>query len=249
MISFSALLLTWYLNMLLKNETILLKALSALAALLVLAALAVVLFLTPLEQTMGAVQKVFYFHLSAAWVGMLAFILAALFGIFYLRKADLKWDRLAAASVEIGLLFTVITILSGMIWARPIWNTWWTWDPRLTTITIMAFTYLGYLLLRRSSEEPEKRARFSAIYAVLGVLSVPLTFLSAHLLRSIHPVIFLGSSPEMAMNPAMYRALFLGLFSFSVLYLALLWQRVRLGRLQEEVDSLRQLESEDFRPC
>jgi len=113
----------------------------------------------------------------------------------------------------------------------------------------MAFTYLGYLLLRRSSEEPEKRARFSAIYAVLGVLSVPLTFLSAHLLRSIHPVIFLGSSPEMAMNPAMYRALFLGLFSFSVLYLALLWQRVRLGRLQEEVDSLRQLESEDFRPC
>jgi len=235
--------------MLLKNETILLKALSALAALLVLAALAVVLFLTPLEQTMGAVQKVFYFHLSAAWVGMLAFILAALFGIFYLRKADLKWDRLAAASVEIGLLFTVITILSGMIWARPIWNTWWTWDPRLTTITIMAFTYLGYLLLRRSSEEPEKRARFSAIYAVLGVLSVPLTFLSAHLLRSIHPVIFLGSSPEMAMNPAMYRALFLGLFSFSVLYLALLWQRVRLGRLQEEVDSLRQLESEDFRPC
>jgi len=223
--------------------------LSILSVLLVLAALAVVLFLTPLEQTMGAVQKVFYFHLSAAWVGMLAFILAALFGIFYLRKADLKWDRLAAASVEIGLLFTVITILSGMIWARPIWNTWWTWDPRLTTITIMAFTYLGYLLLRRSSEEPEKRARFSAIYAVLGVLSVPLTFLSAHLLRSIHPVIFLGSSPEMAMNPAMYRALFLGLFSFSVLYLALLWQRVRLGRLQEEVDSLRQLESEDFRPC
>lgn len=246
MISFSALLLTWYLNMLLKNETILLKALSALAALLVLAALAVVLFLTPLEQTMGAVQKVFYFHLSAAWVGMLAFILAALFGIFYLRKADLKWDRLAAASVEIGLLFTVITILSGMIWARPIWNTWWTWDPRLTTITIMAFTYLGYLLLRRSSEEPEKRARFSAIYAILGVLSVPLTFLSAHLLRSIHPVIFLGSSPEMAMNPAMYRALFLGLFSFSLLYLALLWQRVRLGRLQEEVDRLRQLESEDY---
>jgi len=235
--------------MLLKNETLLLRVLSILSVLLVLAALAVVLFLTPLEQTMGAVQKVFYFHLSAAWVGMLAFILAALFGIFYLRKADLKWDRLAAASVEIGLLFTVITILSGMIWARPIWNTWWTWDPRLTTITIMAFTYLGYLLLRRSSEEPEKRARFSAIYAVLGVLSVPLTFLSAHLLRSIHPVIFLGSSPEMAMNPAMYRALFLGLFSFSVLYLALLWQRVRLGRLQEEVDSLRQLESEDFRPC
>ena len=92
MISFSALLLTWYLNMLLKNEAILLKAMNILAALLVLTALGVVLFLTPLEQTMGAVQKVFYFHLSAAWVGMLAFILAALFGIFYLRKADLKWD-------------------------------------------------------------------------------------------------------------------------------------------------------------
>jgi len=225
------------------------KKLSFLAiftGMLILLAFGLVLFYAPVEQNMGMVQKVFYFHVAAAWLGMLGFLVAAVCAVLYLRNGKLSLDAVAASSVEIGLLFTAIANFTGMIWARPVWNTWWTWDPRLTTITIMAFTYLGYLLLRRSSEEREKRARFSAIYAILGVLSVPLTFLSAHLLRSIHPVIFLGSSPEMAMNSAMYRALFLGLFSFSVLYLALLWQRFRLGRLQEEVDRLRQLENEDY---
>ena len=228
----------------LKNKPQLLNLVSVLAWLLILAAFILVVFFTPLEQTMGAVQKVFYFHMSAAWVGMLAFILAAIFGAFYLRTLNLKWDLLGAASVEIGLLFTVITILTGMIWARPIWNTWWTWDPRLTTVTIMAFTYVAYLLLRRGMEEPEKRARFSAVYAVIGFLSVPLTFLSARLLRSIHPIIFTGAEAEMAMSPQMYNTLFFSLAAFTVLYLALLWQRYRLSHLQEDVALLREINEE-----
>lgn len=125
-----------------------LKILSYVACFMVLGAFAMVLFYAPIEQNMGIVQKVFFFHVSAAWIGMLAFLVAAICGILYLTKKRMIFDPIAFSAVEIGLLFTAIANFSGMIWAKPIWNTWWTWDPRLTTMTIMAFTYIGYLLLR-----------------------------------------------------------------------------------------------------
>src|SRR5690606_14268935 len=122
-----------------------LKILSYVAFFMVLGAFAMVLFYAPIEQNMGIVQKVFFFHVSAAWIGMLAFLVAAVCGILYLTKKRMLFDPIAFSAVEIGLLFTAIANFSGMIWAKPIWNTWWTWDPRLTTMTIMAFTYIGYL--------------------------------------------------------------------------------------------------------
>lgn len=132
-----------------------LKLLGLIALVLVLAAFALVLLFAPIEVNMGIVQKVFYFHVSAAWIGMLAFLVAAVCGIFYLNKKMLKYDFVAFSAVEIGLLFTAIANFTGMIWAKPIWNTWWTWDPRLTTMTIMAFTYIAYLLLRRGWTTPK----------------------------------------------------------------------------------------------
>jgi len=170
---------------------------------------------------------------------MLAFLMSAIFGILYLAKKDFKWDTLNAASVEIGLLFTVICILSGMIWARPIWNTWWTWDPRLTTVTIMAFTYIAFILLRRSMDEPGKRAQFSAIYAIIGFITVPLTFFSARLLRTIHPVIFGSSEIDMNLNQPMLTTMFISLGAFTVMYVALLLQRAHLMHAAEELNQMR----------
>lgn len=216
-----------------------LTILSILAAILFLFAFFMVIFYAPIEVNMGLVQKVFYFHMSAAWVGMLAFLMAAIFSILYLVHKDLKWDILNAASVEIGLLFTVICILSGMIWARPIWNTWWTWDPRLTTVTIMAFTYIAFILLRRSMDEPSKRAQFSAIYAIIGFVTVPLTFFSARLLRTIHPIIFGSGEIEMNLSQPMLMTMFISLAAFTVMYVALLMQRARLMREEELVAQLR----------
>ena len=132
-----------------------LRFLGLIALFLVLAAFAMVLFYAPIEVNMGIVQKVFYFHVSAAWVGMLAFLVAAVCGALYLNKKQIKYDFIAYSAVEIGLLFTAIANFTGMIWAKPIWNTWWTWDPRLTTMTIMAFTYIGYVLLRRGVDNLE----------------------------------------------------------------------------------------------
>jgi len=224
-----------------------LKILSLIALLLVLAAFAMVLFYTPIEVNMGIVQKVFYFHVSAAWVGMLAFLVAAVCGILYLTKKQLKYDHITLAAVEIGLLFSAIANFSGMIWAKPIWNTWWTWDPRLTTMTIMAFTYIGYLLLRRGVDNPEKRARFGAVYAIIGFASVPLTFFSSRLLRTIHPTIFGTDSGDMAMTSPMYQTMAAGIIAFTVLFAALLWHRSILAAREAELEELKaQAEALEF---
>lgn len=224
-----------------------LKLLSFIALLLVLAAFAMVMFYAPLEVNMGIVQKVFYFHVSSAWVGMLAFLVAAVYGILYLNKKQLKYDFIAFSAVEIGLLFTAIATFSGMIWAKPIWNTWWTWDPRLTTMTIMAFTYIGYLLLRRAVDNLEKRARFSAVYAIIGFASVPLTFFSSRLMRTIHPTIFGADTGDMAMTSAMYQTMAASIVTFTVLFAVLLWHRSILAARESEIETLRaQTEALEF---
>jgi heme exporter protein C len=202
-----------------------------------------VFFYAPVEAVMGLVQKVFYFHVSAAWVGMLGFLVAAVAGVIYLAKGNRRWDIVGLASVEIGLVFTFIAVVTGSIWARPIWNTWWTWDPRLTTTSIMLLIYAAYLMLRSGIEDPDRRARFGAVYAIVGVLSVPLTFYSARLFRTIHPVVIGTNQPGAQggfdMTADMRLAFFFSLFTFTLIFIDLLWHRIRLGRLQDKVEQLK----------
>ncbi len=216
-----------------------LSLLDFVSASLFLAALLIVFFFTPVEATMGAVQKVFYFHVAAAWVGMLGFLTAAICGICYLLTRKTLWDVRSEAGVEIGLVFLTIGIVSGSIWAKPIWNTWWTWDPRLTTSAVMVLIYLAYLMLRRSLDDPARRARYSAIYAVLGFVSVPLTFFSIRLFRTIHPVLIAagnGSFGTFSMDPDMRRAFGFCLVAFTFLFIDLFWHRILLGFLTNEVE-------------
>jgi len=222
------------------------QTLSILAGLLITAAFAMVLFYAPIELNMGLVQKVFYFHMAAAWVGMLAFLGAVIFAIQYLRTRDLKWDYFEASSIEIGLIFTMVCNFSGMIWAKAAWNTWWTWDPRLTTTTIMAFTYIAYLLLRRGVDDPQKRAQFGAIYAIIGFATVPLVFFSARLLRTIHPVLFgTGAGMEMNLTPEMLHTMIVSVIAFSVLYVAVLLFRQKLMTNQETLKEAHQMDEEN----
>ena len=181
-------------------------------------AVSLVFFYAPLERVMGWVQKVFYFHVASAWVGMLAFAVAAVSGVIYLIKKDAKYDRVEFAAIEIGIVFALLTIVTGSIWARPIWNAWWTWDPRLTTATIMELVYFAYLMLRSGIEEPERRARFGAVYAIIGFLSVPLTFFSIRLFRTIHPVVIGSNDPgaegAFDMTPRMLQTFMFSLLTF-----------------------------------
>ena len=215
------------------------------SAAMILLAFAMVLFYAPLEQTMGWVQKVFYFHVGAGWLGMLAFAVAMVVSIIYLRKGDLKMDAIAASAAEIGLLFSIITTFSGMIWARPSWNTWWTWDPRLTTMVIMAFTYVAYFLLRNGLDNPIKKARFGSIYLIVGFITVPITFFSARLLRSIHPTVFNSSGGEkMAMTAQMIQTMGFSIIAFTILFVFLLIFRSQLRMEEQKLNEAETLENE-----
>lgn len=217
-----------------------LKTLNWLTGALFAVALYMVLFYAPREAVMGDVQRVFYFHVAAGWVGALAFLVTAVAGGIYLTAKARRWDNIALASVEVGVVFTLINIISGSIWARPIWNTWWTWDPRLVTATVMALVYVAYLMLRQGIEDPDRRARFGAVYGIIGFLSVPLTFLSIRIFRTIHPVVIGSNDPTAQgtfdMSPRMRSAFFFSLISFTFVYGTLLWHRVRLQALMEKVE-------------
>jgi heme exporter protein C len=201
------------------------------------------LVFAPTEVVMGDVQRVFYFHIGTAWTALLGFILAALFSVIYLITKDLKWDRYQVATIEVSLVFFLITIVLGSIWARPIWNTWWTWDPRLTTAAITELIYVAYFMLRQGIDDPDRRARFGAVYALVGGLSAPITFFAIRLFRTIHPVVIGGTNPEadgsFNMTDDMLIAFFFALFTFTVIFIDLFWNRVRLGILQDKVEQLK----------
>ncbi len=217
-----------------------LRVLWALALTLIVASLAMVWFYAPMERVMGLVQKVFYFHVAANWLGMLSFIIAAGMAVLYLITRDPRWDRLEVAAVEIGWAFSIMGVVSGSVWARPIWNTWWTQDPRLVTVTVMVLLYSGYFLFRRAIIDPERRARHSSVYALVAVVTVPLTFLSARIYRTIHPVVVGKSSADAMggfdMAPEMRLTMFFTLFAFTVLYAAMLWERYRLETAQRALE-------------
>lgn len=201
------------------------------------------LVFAPTEAVMGDVQRVFYFHIGTAWLGLLGFIIAAIAGIAYLITKDLKWDRFEVAAVEVSTVFFFLTIVLGSIWAYPAWNTWWTWDPRLTTAAVTELIYIAYFMLRQGLDDPDKRARFGALYTLLGGISAPITFMVIRLFRTIHPVVIGNQSAAaqggFSMSSDMKVAFFFALFAFTVIFVDLIWHRVRLGALQEKVEQLK----------
>jgi heme exporter protein C len=220
-----------------------LNALNILSFLLLAAATYMALIYAPEEAVMGQVQRVFYFHVATGWVGLLGFLAAAVAGIAYLVTKDPKWDIVEIAAVEISLVFFLTTIILGSIWARPIWNSWWTWDPRLTTAAITELIYLAYFMLRGSIENPDLRARLAAVYALVGAVSVPITFLATRLFRTIHPVVIGGGNPDaqggFAMTPHMLVTFLFCLFAFTVIFIDLFWNRIRMGYLAAKVEQLK----------
>ena len=216
------------------------------AAVCILISFILVMFFTPIEMTMGYVQKIFYFHVAHAWIGMLSFIVAAAASLFFLIRNKLVYDFVAESAVEIGLYFTIVAVISGSIWAKPAWNTWWTWDPRLTTTTIMAFIYAGYQFLRQSLDNPDKKGRILALYCIIGCISVPLTFFSIRGYRSIHPVLIGNTSQGMSMTPPMILTMLISIFSFTILYLALMQHRFLYAKIKEETEAEKyEMEFED----
>lgn len=223
-----------------RHKPVTLKILDLVSIILLFAAAYLAIVVAPTEKVMGEVQRVFYFHVGTAWVALIGFVFTAVLSVIYLVTKNLKWDRIQVAAVEVSVVFFLITIILGSIWARPAWNTWWTWDPRLTTATIMELAYAAYLMLRSGIEEPERRARFGAVYAIIAFVSVPLTFFSIRLFNTIHPVVIAGNESgalgSFAMTDRMRTAFFISLVAFSFIFADLFWHRIRMGKLAAWVE-------------
>jgi heme exporter protein C len=191
----------------------------------------------PTEATMGLVYRIFFFHLGAVASGFVGVLLVAVAGIVYLRTNARAWDRVAEASAEIGVLFTLITLVSGSIWARPIWGVWWTWDPRLTSYLILFLIYVAYLMLRASAPDDPRVARFSAVFGIVGAVNVPIVIASARLWRGISPVLFQETQQgfTFGLTPEMTQTLIVCIIAELLLFCYLLAQRVRLGEMRDEV--------------
>lgn len=190
-------------------------------------------------------QRIFYFHVPSAWIGFLAFIVAAVVSVLYLVTRRQKWDVWGLASVEIGLAFFTMVMLSGPIWAKPTWNVWWTWDPRLTISAISWLLYIGYLMLRGAIDNPERQARFAAVYALIAALSVPINWMAIRWWRTIHPAVVLpGNTAEakggFGLSPNIQTTLLFCLFAFTVFYVTLMYHRIRLEDLKRRVETLKQ---------
>lgn len=189
-------------------------------------------------------QRIFYFHIGSNIAALLGFLGSVIGSIGYLVSRRMVWDRWAAASVEIGTVFGILVLLSGAIWAKPAWNTYWTWDPRLTTASITVLIYVAYMLFRNGFDDPETRARFASVYAMFAFLSVPLTYYSARLFRSIHPIVFDGGNEEaqggFAIGPTMGQTLTIAMIGFALLFFALLFHRVRQLAFEDRISAVRE---------
>jgi heme exporter protein C len=153
------------------------------------AAAAALVFTAPIDDAQGAIQKILYVHVPCAFSAYLGFAITAVAGALYLWRNDERFDRVAAAAAEVGVLFCTLMILSGPIWAKGTWGHWWAWDPRLTVTLLLWFVYLAYLLLRSFTEGSARTARFAAVYGILGLFVVPLNYFAIELFggAAMHP--------------------------------------------------------------
>ena len=183
-------------------------------------------FFTPLEAQQGAAQKIFYIHVPAAWVAFLAFALVAVASGVFLWLRDQRLDRFAESSAEVGVVFTTVVLITGPLWAKPIWGTYWAWwDVRLVSTLFLWFIYVAYIVLRGAVESPDLRARYSAVLGILGALLIPFIHLSVYLFATMHPLPIVGKPSSPSLPKEMLITLLLSLFSFTLLYFAFVRSR------------------------
>ncbi len=194
----------------------------------------------PTEQTMGDVQRIFYYHVPSAWTAFCLFGVNLIASIWYLVRRNTKADALALASAEVGVVFCTVVLVTGPIWARPVWGIWWTWDLRLTLTLVLWLIYVSYLMLRRFSSGGQTPL-LAAVLAIFGALDVPLVYFSIWFFRTQHPQPVIGGGGSL--DPRMLHALLINLAAFSCFGALVCWSRYRLEVVQRDVEERQALEA------
>ena len=204
-------------------------------------AIAAIFIFVPTEKTEGPIQRIMYLHIPSAWLAFFAFFIVFISSILFLWKKEREWDIYAHASAEIGVVFCSLVLITGPIWAKPIWGTWWVWDARLTSTLILWLIYVAYLMLRSQTEAGSMRARYAAVLGIVGFLNIPFIHFSVLWWRTFHPQpkVISAEGFGKGMDTSMLATLGISLCSFTLLYFLLMGQRIRLERLKDEVDLLK----------
>jgi heme exporter protein C len=212
--------------------------LGGVAIVLVIAAAYASFFIAPEERTMGLIQRIFYFHVASAWSGFTAFFLCFIGNLLYVWKRDQKYDWLAVSGAEVGLAFTTVVLITGPIWAHPVWGIWWTWDARLTSTFVLWLLYVSYLLLRTLVDEPDRRALLSSLFGIFAFLDVPLVFGAIRWWRTQHPQPVIMGGQGSGLDPTMKSVFFFSALAMHVFMLFLVAERYALEKMQTEADFL-----------
>src|SRR6202167_41372 len=198
------------------------------------------LFVAPTERTMGDVQRIFYFHAPSGWTAFWLFFANLIASVVYLIWRNAKADALAVASAEVGVVFCTVVLVTGPLWARPVWGIWWTWDIRLTSTLVLWLIYVSYLMLRRFSSGGQMPV-LAATLAVFGALDMPLVYFSIWFFRTQHPQPVVGGGGSI--DPSMFRLFALNCLAFTCYAGIICWFRYRIERMQRDVEETRALEA------
>jgi len=197
------------------------------------------LIYTPSHETMGDIQRIFYFHVSSAWVSYLAFGVTFVAGLIYLKSRDLKWDTIAFSSAEIGIIFCTLGIITGSLWAKPVWDVFWRWeDIKLFITLVLWLVFIAYLALRANAKSRTSKANLSAVFGIIGFICIPLSFGANRIWQQYHPTIL--ASQEGSLQASMAFALIVAVFAFTFLYIYLLLVKVDVERMKETIDEIKQ---------
>ena len=194
----------------------------------------------PTDEVLGHIQRIFYVHVPISILSFLGFLICAVAGVGYLVRRTEVWDRLAHASAEVGVVFVTLALVTGVIWARPVWGVWWTWEPRLTTTLILWLIYVAYLMIRHYAPTPQQGRSWSAVVGIIGFIDVPIVYYSVHWWRSIHPVQVIGpEAADDALEPIMARIVVFSMLALLALFAYLLLERMALRAAEDSLAELR----------
>ncbi|MCH8309349.1 MAG: cytochrome c biogenesis protein CcsA [Chloroflexi bacterium] len=207
-----------------------------LSAALMVVTLYMVFMWVPTEQNLGVSQRIFYFHVPLGWIGMLSIMVVAVASFLHLITGKQKWDSLAYATAELGVIFASLILVTGSIWAKPVWGVWWTWDAKLTTTLILWFIYVGYLMIRAYGPSGSQGKRYASVIALIGAIDAPIIYKATDWWRTTHPERNVPSD----LDDRMLLTLLVGMVTFTVLYIYLLIERYNLRKSESDLDELHQ---------
>ncbi len=217
------------------------KILLGMSLVLMIVSLYLVFIYVPTEESMGIVQRIFYLMVPMGWLTLLAFLVVFISSILYLAQKESRWDILAYSSAEVGFVFTTLAIITGSIWAKPIWEVWWTWDPRLTATLVLWFIYAAYFVVRSFAAEESQGARLAAVVGIIGFVDIPIIAMATTLWKGLHPPLIIFQEGGIA--PEMLLTLLVSIAAFTVFYFVLLRQQVLMKNDESKLRILKTYDS------